>query len=171
MVMVPKLAAIAAGLLVLTTASAALCADIVGRVSDLSGSAVQGVQIVVKDRSGKILGKVATDNHGDYQITGLTPGAEEYALDPPGTYFKGGTAVAYLSDKGLTINWKLSTSHLAAALATEGTGNAAVAGDPFGLSAAAFTAVVAGGVTAVAGGVIGGMAAAGGFSGPGSPSM
>jgi Carboxypeptidase regulatory-like domain len=166
-----KLLAMTGAGLFLATASVALCADIVGRVSDLNDAPMQGVQIVVKDAGSKTLAKVATDGHGRYQITGLTPGSYDYVLDPLGTSFKGGTAAAYLDDKGLTINWKVSASNPAVALATEGTGNAFVAGDPFGLSSKAFTAAVASGVGLVAGGVIGGYAAAGGFSGPSSPSM
>jgi hypothetical protein len=141
-----------------------------GRVSDLNDAPVQGVQIVVKDAGGRILAKVATDSHGYYQITGFTPDAYDYALDPLKTSFKGGTAAAYLGDKGLTMNWKVSASNPAVALATEGTGNALAAGDPFGLSSRAFTAAVVGGVAVVTGGVVGGYAAAGGFSGPSSPS-
>jgi hypothetical protein len=160
----------AAGLFVLATASLALCAEIVGRVSDVANKPVSGVQIIVKNASGKILGKVLTDNEGRYSITGLAPGAYNYVLEPLGTSFKAGTAAAYLSNKGLTMNWKVSTGTAAVALATDGRGGAVIAGDPFGFSPAAFAALVAGGTAVVAGGVVGGYAAAGGFSGPTSPS-
>ncbi len=169
--MIKKMAVmVAAGMLVLTTASLALCAEIVGTVSSVDNKPVSGVQIVVKDTKGRILGKALTNNQGQYQITGLAPGAYDYVLEPLGTPFKAGTAAAYLDDKGLTINWKVSTGTAAVALAQQGIANTAIAGDPFGLSPTAFGALVVGGTALVAGGVVGGYAAAGGFSGPSSPS-
>ncbi len=169
--MMRKLAAMAAaGLFVLTTGSLVLCADIVGIVSDPQGNPVQGVRIVIKNTDGKILGKTATDSHGHYEISGLTPGAYDNVLDPLGTSFKGGTAASYLDAKGLTINWMVSTTSPAVALATAGTGNTLVAGDPFGFSPLAFGTLALGATVFVAGAGVGGYAAAGGFSGASSPS-
>jgi carboxypeptidase family protein len=120
-----------AGSFLLATASLALCADIVGTVSDAQGNPVQDIQILIKNAGGKILGKVTTDSHGRYQISGLTPGAYNYVLEPRGTSFKGGTAASHLDPKGLTIYWKVSASNPASALATAGTADSVVAGDPF----------------------------------------
>lgn len=173
-------------------AQPALCADIVGVVTDVQHQPVGGVQIVVRDAAGQSLGRAQTDAHGHYRITGLAPGAYDYVVDPLASGLKGGDAVARLGAAGLTVDWMLSSMAPAVALASEGTAAAlaqvAAAGDPFGLSypaagtqvaqleetlagAGNFLGLTAGelgalviGGTAV--GVVGGYAAAGGFSGP-----
>jgi hypothetical protein len=149
------------GLSALAIAPLAFCANIVGTVSDAQGSPVQGVQIRVQNSAGKILANAQPDKDGHYQITGLDPGTYDYVLAPLGSAIKGGRVSSDLSAQGLTIDWKVSSANPAVALASEG---AVLAGDPFGLSTAEFTALVLGGAGVVAGGVIGGYAAAGGFS-------
>lgn len=156
-----------AGLFVVASASSGICADVVGRVSDLPGNPVGGVQIRAQTPAGKMIGQAFTAADGTYKIAGLKPAIYDFVLDPLGKPFKGGSAVSHLGAKGLTIDWKVSASTVAAAFATEGI---AVAGDPFGLSPTAFGATVLGGMAVIAGGVIGGYAAAGGFSGPSGPS-
>ncbi len=170
--MMGKLAATAVtALFVLATASLALCADIGGTVSDTQGNPVQGVQITAQTPAGKVVAQAVTRANGKYQIGGLDPGTYDYALNPLQTGFKAGTAVSDLGPKGLTINWKLSGTAPAIALASEGT-EVALAGDPFGFSPLAFTALVGLGVAGIAAGVVGGYGAAGGFSGPAaSPSL
>ncbi len=170
--MMRKLAATAvAALFVLGTATSGLCADVAGTVSDSKGNPVPGVKITAQIPNGKAVGEALVDANGKYRINGLAPGTYDYALNPLQTGFKGGTAVSYLGSKGLTINWKLSPKAPAIALAMEGMG-VPLAGDPFGYSAGEFASLVALAVSGVAGGVVGGYAAAGGFSssgGSGSP--
>ena len=161
--MVRKLTALAVAMFVLSTASWALCADVVGTVSDVQGNPVQGVQITVQTPAGNVVAKAVTSTNGKYQIVGLNPGTYDCSLNPQHTGFKAGTAVSYLDPKGLTLNWKVSTVASAIALASPGT-TEAVAGDPFGFSPAAFAALVIGSTAAIAGGVVGGYGAAGGFS-------
>ncbi|MGH9352587.1 MAG: carboxypeptidase-like regulatory domain-containing protein [Terriglobia bacterium] len=159
------------GFLILGTASLALCADIVGTVADANATPVQGVQIQVKNSSGKIFGAAVTDKTGHYHIAKLNPGQYEYALNTLNTGFKAGTAVSYLPSNGLTLNWKLSKANVAIALAHPGT-QTVVAGDPFGFTPGGFAALI--GVTAFALGaeVTGAYAAAGEFSGSAaSPSL
>jgi len=166
--MIRKVAATTiAGLLVVATASLALCAQVVGTVSDTQGNPVQGVQITAQTPAGKVLAQALSGANGQYQISGLNPGTYKYALNPLQTGFKAGTAVSDLGPKGLTINWTLSATVPAIALASEGT-EVALAGDPFGMTwpgFLGFDALVAAGL----GGVVGGVAAAGGFSGSSSP--
>lgn len=150
-------------LFVLATASLALSADIVGTVSDAQGNPIPGVQITAQTPTGSVISQVLTGANGKYQINGLDPGTYDYVLNPLRTGFKGGTAVSNLDPKGLTINWKLSPTAPAIAMASEGT-EVALAGDPFGYSAGEFASLVGLTVAGVAGGVVGGYGAAGGFS-------
>jgi len=150
-------------LFVLATASLALCADIVGTVSDTQGNPVAGVQIAAQTVAGKVVAQVLTQADGKYKIPGLDTGTYDCKLNPLKTGFKGGNASAQLGSKGLTINWKLSPTAPAIALAGEGT-EVALAGDPFGMTWPEFVGVVGGTVGTVAAGVVGGYGAAGGFS-------
>jgi Carboxypeptidase regulatory-like domain len=170
--MIRKLAVTAiTALLAVTTASLALGADVVGTVSDTQGNPVQGVQITAQTPAGNVVAQALTSANGKYQISGVAPGTYDYALNPLQTGFKAGTAVSDLGPKGLTINWKLSPTAPAIALASEGT-EVALAGDPFGYSPEEFAALVGLGVAGIAAGVVGGYGAAGGFSEPpASPSL
>jgi hypothetical protein len=162
--MMQKLGATAViALLVSATASLALCADIVGTVSDTLGNPVRNVQITARTSAGKAVAQALTSADGRYQITSLNPGIYDYALNPLQTGFKAGSAVSYLNSKGLTINWKLSATATAIALASEGT-EVALADDPFGMTWPEFVGLVGGTIGFVAGGVVGGCAAAGCFS-------
>jgi hypothetical protein len=166
--MMQKLAAPAVVVLfVLATASLALCADIVGTVSDIPGNPVQNVQITAQTSTGKVLAQALTSADGKYRISGLSPGTYGYSLNPLQSGFKGGTAVSYLDSKGLTINWKLSATALPVALASEGAEDK-LAGDPFGYSAGEFASLVVLAAGGVAAGVVAGYGASGGFS-EGSP--
>jgi Carboxypeptidase regulatory-like domain len=157
-------AAVVAGLFMLTISSSAFGAEIVGTVADLQGKPVKGVQLKVQNSTGKSIASVTPDSKGYYQITGLKEGKYNYILEPHTAGFKGGQLSEYLSNKGLTIDWKVSSVGPAAAVASAGIGTAA-SGATLGLSSAAFGAAVAGGsIAAVTGGVVGGYAAAGGFS-------
>ena len=151
------------GLCWIGAASLAFCADVAGTVLSDQGDPVPTVRIIAQAPAGKIVNQAVSDANGKYQITGLDPGTYTYTLDPLQTRFKGGTAVSYLSSKGLTINWKVALSKPALALASEGT-ETAQAGDPFGFSDTEFASLVLGGAGVVGAGVVGGYGAAGGFS-------
>lgn len=140
-------------LLAMAAASVALCADVTGTVSDSNGTPVAKIQIRAQDNSGKSAGSAITDSHGRYLITGLSPGPYTYLLDPGASGFKAGDAVAALGEKGLTINWKVSPDARALALASEGADDA-LAGDPFGLTASQFAALVVAGTRVIAGGIV-----------------
>ena len=161
------------GLLLLSGAapSMALCANVIGLVQNEQGHPVSGVVISARNSSGMVLSQGTTNLQGKYEIFGLAPGKYDFKLDPGTTGLKPGTAVSYLNQKGLTIDWRLSPVDPALALAHEGT-ELEVAGDPFGFSAGEFASLVVLSMTAVGGGVVAGYGAAGGFSGPSaSPSL
>jgi len=151
------------GVLFVLASSSAFCAEVAGTVSDLQGHPVSGVQIVVHDPVGKMVGQAIVEANGHYAIDGLSPSTYNYTLEPLKTSFKGGKVVAFLDSKGLTIDWKVSNTNDAVALATQGS-KAVLAGDPFGMSMGEFASVVMLGTAVVAAGVIGGYGAAGGFS-------
>jgi hypothetical protein len=144
----------------------AFCADVVGTVLDLQQHPVSGVNIVVQDSTGKTVGQATTDATGQYKIGGLSPNTYDYTLSP-GTGFKGGSAVSYLDNDGLTVNWKVSDTGDAVALAAQGS-KQQIAGDPFGMSMPEFLSVVVLGVTVAGAGAVGGLAAAGEFNGSSS---
>lgn len=166
--MVRKLAVTTiAALFAIAIESMAFAAEVVGTVSDAQGNPVAGVQITAQVPGGKVIAQASAGADGKYQLDGLAPETYAYALNPLQSGFKGGTAVAALGPKGLTIDWKLSPKAPAMALASEGT-QVAVAGDPFGYSASEFASLVTLAAGGVAGGVVGGYGAAGGFSSGGS---
>jgi len=163
----------AALLLVVAGASRGSCAEVVGAVVNLAGGPVSGAVITAKDSSGKLLGQALSNAQGHYELVGLAPGQYSYFLKVNQLGFKDGSAVAVLGTKGLTMDWKVSSQDPAVAMATEGISvETASAGDPFGLTWAQLAGLAA--IPVVAGGVIGGYAAAGGFNGashPGSPAL
>jgi membrane-associated protease RseP (regulator of RpoE activity) len=164
-----------AAVLSIVGAQRAFCADVVGKVADAQGRPVAKVKIVVESSEKKILSEAHSDADGRYQVTGLKPGTYNYILDPGGSGFKSGDAVSNLGPKGLTIDWHLSATNAAVALASDGAGTM-LAGDPFGFTATEFTGIVLGSGALIGGGVAGGLAASGQLSGsssgpPASPSL
>lgn len=150
-----------------TLAPAAFCANVVGMVSDTQDHSIRGIEITVQNSAAKVVGRAMTDVQGHYQITGLAPDTYQFILNPLATGFKKGSGVSYLDAKGITINWKVSTDALALAFASAGAAEE-IAGDPFGFSAGEFASLVTLGAGVVAVGVVGGLGAAGGFSGSSS---
>lgn len=155
------------------------CADLAGSIVDTQGHTVSGAKLLVKNLTNSTLSEVHSNGNGRYQVTGLPPGNYQYILFPV-SRFKGGDAVSYLSDKGLTIDWHVTDTAPAIAFASIGLagGNtaSAAADDPYGFSSEEYAAILVGSVGVVAGGVVGGLAAAGEFSGsssnpPASPSL
>jgi hypothetical protein len=144
--------------LCLALAPVAFCSDITGGVSGPQGP-VAGAQITVTDSGGNVAGQATTNDAGRYCIRGLSPGNYKNAVNPPaGAGFKAGTANDAIPAEGLTEDWSLSSAQVAASSANPpGACEGFILG---GLGAAAL------GIGIVAGGVIGGYAAAGGFSGP-----
>jgi hypothetical protein len=151
------------GLAFVLAASSAFCAEVVGTITDLQGHPVSGVKIGAQNSAGKVVGQAIANANGHYAIGELSPNTYNYTLDPLATGFKGGSAVSYLDSSGLIVDWKVSNTNDATALARQGN-KQVLAGDPFGLSMEEFTSVVVLGTAAIAAGVVGGYGAAGGFS-------
>jgi Carboxypeptidase regulatory-like domain len=175
----PVLVAIGAVVLSMLQTQRVLCADLAGSVVDTQGHPVAGAKILIKNLTNRVLSEVHSNGSGRYQVTGITPGSYQYILFPV-SGFKGGDAVSYLSDKGLAIDWHVSDTAPAIAFASIGGGSSKAgtlaADDPYGFSNEEYTAILVGSVALVGGGVVGGLAAAGEFSGsssnpPASPSL
>lgn len=156
-------------LLVLATSAAALCAEIVGTVSDTRSQAVGGIQISAIASTVKTVKQTVTDESGKYWLIGLEPGKYQFILKPLQTGYKGGNAVSFVGIDGLTLNWRLSARRDAIALASEGASDLSFAGDPFGLTADEFAGLVLAGGSLGSAVIVGGISAAGGLSGS-SPS-
>jgi Carboxypeptidase regulatory-like domain len=143
----------------------AVAADITGVVIDQNGHGVADVHIGAHTGDGKSAFTAVTDARGQYHIMGLEPNTYDFSLDPGKNGFKPGTVASYVSTSGLTVNWRVAPEAEAIATVKDGAGSSLLAADPFGMSAGEFGSAVAAGVGAVAAGVVGGYAAAGGFSG------
>lgn len=158
-------------------ASQAFCADIAGRVFDRQGQAAQGIQISVELPNSKLVAQAITDAKGTYRLKSLAPGTYHLALNPGTSGFKGQTVVAYVGPDGLTVDWVVSPTAAALALATPGVKQQLTDADPFGMSQNTFGYLLGGLLFGVGGG-LSGAASAGAFSGsshhpapPISPSM
>jgi Carboxypeptidase regulatory-like domain len=146
-------------------ASQAFCADLAGRVFDQQGHATRGIQISVELPSGKAVAQAVTDVKGKYRLENLAPGTYHLVLNPGASGFKGQTVVAYLGPKGLTVDWAVSPTAPALALATPGVDQQLADADPFGMSQNTFGYLLGGLLFGVGGG-LSGAASAGAFSGP-----
>ena len=93
---------------------------IVGSVVNNQKSPVPGIKILAKDSSGKTLGEAVTDAEGNYNLKNLSIGQYQLTLDPLKSPFQGETVVAALGSQGLTVDWIVSKSAKAIALATLG---------------------------------------------------
>jgi hypothetical protein len=115
----------------LATSSSALCASIVGIVSDDNHHPVNRVKIVVVNASRKIAGRATTDLYGWYCLGPLRRGWYTLKLEPADTGFLGGDGVTDLAEEGLTVDW--ITSVQAPAVATSSLGVASPATATCGL--------------------------------------
>ncbi len=155
-------------------ASAALCADIRGVVVDAAGNRVAGIKVVaMRDRTGEVAGQATSGAKGEYYIPHISPQTYDLALDPLGKPFQPATAVAYVPKQGLAVNWRVSETAPASALAAPlGAGSSVLGAHLAGLITGA-TGIGAGAAAGLGAGAIGGYAASGGGSGSPaqSPSM
>lgn len=131
---------------VVGTSAAALAASAGGTVAGSQGQSLSGIQIIVKDASGKVIGTGAPGDSGVYDISGLQPGNYNFTLDPGSSGYQGQTVASYVGADGICLNWGVSTTSPAVATAQPGAtcqGAAAAAWDPAPWVGAA--AVVVGG--------------------------
>ncbi len=100
--------------LALAVESQACAGDIVGRVADGRGRAVPGVQVLVKNSSGAIVGRGVSDVNGNYAVRAVSPGT--YTLTS-----KGQSASTYVGPDAVSVNWGASGIAPPTALAQPGT--------------------------------------------------
>ena len=110
-------------LFLLGSVMAASSADIVGTIVNPAGAPMAGVTVAVQNQSGAGAGSGVTDETGQYVIHGLTPGI--YTL-----ISKGQSAVAYVGDQGLTVDWGVASNSQVIAAARQGTRQSAVSSTP-----------------------------------------
>lgn len=110
---------------------------IAGTVIDAQRHPVANAKISVKDPSGKILNEAVTDAEGRYCLENLAGGRYELMLEPPQTGFQGETVVASVGPKDLSVDWVISASAKAIAVAMPGT----LSCEAFTLSPAAKTII------------------------------
>lgn len=99
------------------TGSAAL----VGMVRNSQNQPVSGLKVLAKLSSGQIISQGTTDNLGRYAVQNLSAGRYQLTLNTANSPYKGQTVVSAVGDNGLTVNWLVSQSAPALAMATPGT--------------------------------------------------
>jgi len=95
-------------------------ADIVGTIVNPAGAPIAGMTVSVQNQAGAAVGSGVTDQTGTYAIHGLVPGT--YTL-----ISKGQSAVAYVGDQGLTVDWGIAPNSQIVAAARQGTAQSATA--------------------------------------------
>jgi hypothetical protein len=100
--------------IVLTLGRPALCADLVGRVLSSRGEAVSGITVTIVNAADVEAGKAVSDASGSYAISNLKPGTYKLNIMPSQW------VMAYIGDKGLTVNWGLAPHSPPVAVATLG---------------------------------------------------
>jgi hypothetical protein len=104
-------------------AMAVSSADIVGTIVNPAGAPMTGVTVAVQNQSGAAVGSGVTDETGQYVIHDLVPGI--YTL-----ISKGQSAVAYVGDQGLTVDWGVAPNSQVIAAARQGTAQSAASSKP-----------------------------------------
>ena len=100
--------------IILVGGAPAWCADLVGTVFNSQGQAVPGVTVSVVNSAGADAGTGVSDARGRYAISKLSPGT--YKLGSSGQW-----VMAYIGDRGLTVNWGLAPHSPPVAIASQGT--------------------------------------------------
>ncbi|HZO81893.1 MAG TPA: carboxypeptidase-like regulatory domain-containing protein [Candidatus Binataceae bacterium] len=154
--------------LALTGAMPALAANVSGTVTDTGGKAVAGIKVMAQDFNGAPLTSALTSATGEYILSVAADANYRFAIDPGALGFKKGEPVgAFVPQAGLTVNWVVSSSAEPLAYARQAAAQVAV-DDPPAIVPPLIPEPVAlaiGAAGIVAGGTIGGVAAAGGFGG------
>ncbi|HJU29744.1 MAG TPA: carboxypeptidase-like regulatory domain-containing protein [Candidatus Binataceae bacterium] len=131
-------------------AAGANAATICGSARNANGQPVPGVEVVVKDSSGKILGTAVTDQSGSYVIHGISgaSGQLDLFLEPQTTGYRPGSGVLQLAsvDPSSNVDWRVSNTSSAMAART---GECA---DPAGLSSGEVASIAVLGVGVAASG-------------------
>jgi hypothetical protein len=105
---------LAKGALILAYAATGLAAEIVGTIVNPAGAPISGITVSAQNRAGATVGVSVSDGTGKYAIQGIAPGI--YIL-----MAKGQTAVAYVGDQGITVDWGIAANSQIIAAARKGT--------------------------------------------------
>lgn len=106
--------ALASGALILGYGATGLAAEIVGTIANPAGAPISGITVSAQNRAGATVGVSVSDGTGRYAIQGIAPGI--YIL-----MAKGQTAVAYVGDQGITVDWGIAANSQIIAAARKGT--------------------------------------------------
>jgi hypothetical protein len=119
----------------MSVALPAFAANVSGMITEASGKPVRGVTVIAQNQSGQTVQTAVSGQDGSFAISGLGTGGYRFAIDPGKLSFKSGAPVAaFVSDKGLTLNWVLSPNADPIALAKDGVADQIAADDPFGFT-------------------------------------
>jgi hypothetical protein len=110
-------------LFLLGSVMAGSSADIVGTMVNTAGAPVTGVTVSVQTQAGAAVSSGVTDETGQYVIRGLVPGT--YTL-----ISKGQSAVAYVGNQGLTVDWGIGPNSQIIAAARQGTAQSELSSAP-----------------------------------------
>jgi hypothetical protein len=99
---------------------AAMAASVGGTIGGPAGQSLAGVQIIVKDASGKVVAQGTPGATGTYNISGLPEGNYTFTLDPGSSGLQGQTVSSYVGADGICLNWGVSTTSPAIATAQPG---------------------------------------------------
>jgi hypothetical protein len=111
-----KFVALSSGALFLGYAAAGLSADIVGTIVNPAGAAIPGVTVSAQSDADIVVGASVSDGMGKYAIHNLAPGT--YTL-----VSNGQTAVAYVGERGISVDWGMAANSQVIAVARQGTGS------------------------------------------------
>ena len=105
--------AVSAMVVIAFAALPARTADVVGQVRGQGNVAVAGLQLSVVNQAGVQVAVTTSDGSGNYSFHDVAPGT--YSLN-----LNGQSAVAYVPQDGLTVNWGVAKNFPPVALAKQG---------------------------------------------------
>ncbi len=94
---------------------------LIGMVRNSQNQPVAGLTVLAKASSGQVVSQGTTDDLGHYVVQNLPSGRYQLTLDTAKAPYKGQTVVSAVGNDGLTVNWLVSESAPALAMATPGT--------------------------------------------------
>jgi hypothetical protein len=149
-------------------------AVVAGSVTDPQHTPVTPAHVTVKNQSGIVVGSADANSQGQYSISHIPTGQYKISLALPRTKYLGQTIQSGVQPEGLCLDW--TVSHTARALATGRPGAslatcmapvAGATGRAGRLATDELLGLGIGLIATIAGGTVGGLAAAGYWSGGG----
>ena len=132
--------------------------NIIGEVRDAQGNPIKDVEVVAQDPDGKALARATTNDKGQYLMKCLEQRQYLMILNALPAGFQGQSAVAYLGERGLIVNWMTSVATPAIVTAKQGGGVCGAAWfDGLNQTEALITSVGAVGTTVSLGLALGGV--------------